>query len=272
MTYITANLLGSNIAATTMATMSDEVCGLATRRQSSYICFATAHMVFETTRNRAIEKAYAEATIVTPDGVPVSWFIRKLSSLPAECISGPRLFPALLQKAQEHRIRVGFYGGREDTLRLLQAKLALEFPSLELVYCFSPPFRALSAEEQATHIADINASGAQMLFVSLGSPKQECWMNDHSRELDCVCLGVGAAFEFFSGEKVLPPVWVQKLGITWLVRLCQEPRRLFMRNLYSLPFLFMALRWTAMDDAHRNHWRQRILRRLSRSAVQAATT
>jgi N-acetylglucosaminyldiphosphoundecaprenol N-acetyl-beta-D-mannosaminyltransferase len=271
MNFRTVNLLGTDIAASTIGEMCDEVCTLGASGRSSYICFATAHMVYETTRNVGIQKAYADATVVTPDGVPVSWMVRKLTREPAECISGPLFFPEVLQEAEKRGLRVGFYGGREETLSLMRTRLAADFPLLKTVYSFSPPFRSISAEEQANYIADIKASGVQLLFIGLGSPKQERWMNEHSHKLPCTCLGVGAVFEFFSGEKVLPPLWIQKLGMNWLVRLLQEPRRLFIRNLYSLPFLIMSLRWVLMNEARRKRWRQRILQRLSHSVNNVAS-
>jgi len=160
----------------------------------------------------------------------------------------------LLRDAAERGVSVGFYGGREQTLALVQERIALELPTLKIGYCFSPPFRTPTPEEQEQHLEEISRSGVQLLFVGLGSPKQECWMERFSPRLNCVCLGIGAALEFFSGEKLLPPVWIQKCGLTWFVRLCQEPRRLARRNLYSPVFLILAFCWTLMNETRRNRW------------------
>lgn len=235
-----------------------KVLALATAQQSAYICFATAHMIVEATRDAAVHSAYRNASVISPDGVPVAWFTRLLGNPDAECVSGPRSFPILLEEAARRGIPVGFYGGRQNTLDLIEDRIAHTIPELRVAYSFSPPFRQLTVAEQNQHLRDIQASGARLLFVGLGSPRQECWMDEFSSHLDCVCLGVGGAFEFFAGEKVLPPLWIQQLGLTWLVRLCQEPRRLIQRNLYSPYFLLLATRWLVMNPSQRQQWQNRI--------------
>ena len=206
------------------------------------ICFSTAHMLVMTRTDAAVHAAYASATMILPDGVPIAWCLRTLGHHDAECISGPRLMPVLLREAERRGVSVGFYGSRQETLDRMITSLARDLPALKVSYVCSPPFRSLSDEEQRGFLDDIDASGTQMLFVGLGSPKQELWMHEHARDLKSVSLGVGAAFEFLSGERFLPPLWIQRLGLTWLIRLCQEPRRLFVRNLYSPIFVFLFLK------------------------------
>jgi N-acetylglucosaminyldiphosphoundecaprenol N-acetyl-beta-D-mannosaminyltransferase len=148
----------------------------------------------------------------------------------------------LLEEAAQEGVKVGFYGGRQETLDLMMSSLVKQYPALKVAYAYSPPFRVLDQDEQAGIVQNIRSADVQMLFVGLGSIKQELWMREVSASLPCVCLGVGAAFEFLSGEKVLPPEWIQRMGLAWLVRLCQEPRRLARRNLYSPVFAWMVLR------------------------------
>jgi N-acetylglucosaminyldiphosphoundecaprenol N-acetyl-beta-D-mannosaminyltransferase len=238
----TGSVLGTAIDVTTHASTSNRIFDLAAEGKSAYVCFATAHMLVEATRDSSIYNAYREADVVNPDGTPIAWCLRLMGHSAAECVSGPRVVPTLLQAAEAREVSVGFYGGRPETLRMMMRVLDRDFPRLRVGYIYSPPFRSLTAEEQQESIADINASGIQLLFVGLGSPKQERWMHRFSPSLNCTCLGVGAAFEFLSGEKVMPPVWVQKLGFTWLARLCQEPRRLARRNLYSPVFAALFFR------------------------------
>ena len=222
-------------------------------------------MVVEATRKADVRRAYRNANIVSPDGVPVAWFLRLLGNVDAKCVSGPQSFPVILREAARQGISVGFYGGRQETLNLMLERIHREIPELCVGYSFSPPFRPLSVEEQEQHVQDIRNSGVRLLFVGLGSPRQDCWMDEVSPKLSCVCLGVGAAFEFFSGEKTLPPLWVQRLGLTWLVRLCQEPRRLIGRNLYSPQFVFLAMRWVAMPPSRRRLWEQTLDKQLHTS-------
>jgi N-acetylglucosaminyldiphosphoundecaprenol N-acetyl-beta-D-mannosaminyltransferase len=207
----------------------------------AYVCFATAHMLVEATRNPAIRAAYRDASIVNPDGTPLAWCLKLMGHADAHCVNGPTNTPILLREAERRGIKVGFYGGQQETLNRLREVLAASYPSLRISYMHSPPYRELSESELAADLAEINRSGTQMLFVGLGSPKQEIWMSRNHLSLNCVCLGVGAVFQFLTGEVHLPPVWVQRMGVTWLVRLCQEPRRLARRNLYSPVFVFMAI-------------------------------
>ena len=205
----------------------------------AYVCFATAHMIIEANRRLDVNQAYRDAAMVNPDGRPLAWALRILGHRNADCVSGPNQTPFLLAEAERRGTPVGFYGGRPGTLNLMQRALAEKYPKLKVAYLYSPPFRELSNKEQEEIDAAINQSGARLLFVGLGSIKQEVWMWRNHASLQCVCLGVGAVFEFLSNEKVLPPLWVQTLGLTWLVRLCQEPRRLIGRNMYSPVFVVM---------------------------------
>lgn len=241
-TRTTGLVLGTSIDVTTHHSTCNRIFDLAAERKPAYVCFATAHMLVEATRDLSIFDAYQGADVVNPDGTPVAWCLRLLGHSGAECVSGPRLVPMLLKQAEARGTSVGFYGGRPETLRRMLKVLRRDFPKLRVGYIYSPPFRTLSAEEHQHDLERINTSGVELLFVGLGSPKQERWMHRFSRSLHCTCLGVGAAFEFLSGEKVMPPIWIQNMGFTWLARLCQEPRRLARRNLYSPIFVAMVLR------------------------------
>lgn len=254
----TVNVLSTNIAVTNFEQLKQDVHELVQRGAPAYVCFTTAHMIVSATRVAGIRDAYRDAAIVSPDGVPVAWVLWMLGARTSRCVSGPRAMPAVLEMAEENRIRVGLYGGRPETLRLIGERIAREYPRLQLVYTCSPPFRPLSFEEEEIHVAEISRSGVEILLVGLGSPRQECWMHRLRKRLRCVCLGVGAAFEFYSGEKRLPPLWVQALGLTWLIRLLQEPVRLLPRNLYSPVFVYLALRWIAMSKLQRARWVPRI--------------
>ena len=239
---VTETVLGTRIEVTTSELACTRILTLARLRQPAYICFATAHMLVEASRDVTVDDAYANAAMVNPDGTPIAWCLQLMGHRTAQCVSGPRMTPVLLGAAAANGISVGFYGGRQKTLDLITAALARTYPHLRINYVYSPPFRPLEKAHQDQVLQQILDSGVQLLFVGLGSPKQERWMREFSPALPCVCLGVGAAFEFMSGEKVMPPKWVQQMGLAWLVRLCQEPRRLARRNLYSPVFVAMLFR------------------------------
>jgi N-acetylglucosaminyldiphosphoundecaprenol N-acetyl-beta-D-mannosaminyltransferase len=250
-TRLTGIVLNTKVDVTSHDWTCARVCQMAEQGQRGYVCFATAHMLVEATRKSDINTAFRNAALVNPDGTPVAWCLNLMGHSDACCVNGPTNTPVLLQEAARRAIPVGFYGGRPDTLAKLRNMLGADYPLLKVAYVYSPPFREMSRDEQLQDIAAINASGTQLLFVGLGSPKQEIWMSQNYRLLNCVCLGVGAVFEFLAGEKVLPPLWVQRLGLTWLVRLCQEPRRLARRNLYSPIFAFMFLTQFGSDIGRR---------------------
>lgn len=238
-TITTATLLGTSVAVITHEQAVDRILIFAAARRPAFVCFATAHMLVEAGQDQALRSAYSRADMITADGRPVAWGLRLLGHHRTPCVSGPNLVPRLLRAAASCGISVGFYGGRPETLQLMTDGLRKRFPSLQIAYTFSPPFRPMTQAETEQVRTDICESGARLVFVGLGSPKQELWMGEHSASLPCVLLGVGAVFEFLSGEKKMPPEWVQNLGLTWLARLCQEPRRLLRRNLvYSPRFVF----------------------------------
>jgi N-acetylglucosaminyldiphosphoundecaprenol N-acetyl-beta-D-mannosaminyltransferase len=125
------------------------------------------------------------------------------------------------------------YGGEPETLGTLQRRLVQEFPGLRVAGAYSPPFRTLTAAEDATAVASINASGAGTVWVSLGCPKQETWMAAHRGRVNAVMIGVGAAFDYHAGTVRRAPLPVQRLGLEWLYRLISEPRRLWRRYLIT---------------------------------------
>jgi N-acetylglucosaminyldiphosphoundecaprenol N-acetyl-beta-D-mannosaminyltransferase len=132
-------------------------------------------------------------------------------------------------------IPVGFYGGSAATLCRLEAEIGKRFPTLQVAYWYSPPFRPLTPEEDQQVVEDINRSGARILFIGLNSPKQDFWMAAHKGRLGAVTVGIGAAFDFLAGTKAQAPRWIMRIGMEWFFRLVTEPRRLWKRYLKHNP-------------------------------------
>ena len=147
---------------------------------------------------------------------------------------------ALCKYSADENVKVGFIGGAPETLESMQAELTRLYPTINISYVFSPPFRELSDSEKQDIITDIRQSEINILFVGLGCPKQERWMAENKHQLNCVMLGVGAAFDFIAGNKKHAPQIMQKLGLEWLFRLLSEPKRLWKRYLSTNP-KFVAL-------------------------------
>jgi N-acetylglucosaminyldiphosphoundecaprenol N-acetyl-beta-D-mannosaminyltransferase len=150
-----------------------------------------------------------------------------------ERINGPDLMWRYCAEAAQRNESIYLYGGQQETLDILQRKLLVQFPGLKIAGAYSPPFRALSVDEDSAVVDAINASGAGTVWVSLGCPKQEKWMAEHRGRINAVMIGVGAAFDYHAGTIQRAPLWMQRNGLEWLHRLCSEPRRLWKRYLVT---------------------------------------
>jgi N-acetylglucosaminyldiphosphoundecaprenol N-acetyl-beta-D-mannosaminyltransferase len=208
--------------------------------ESRYVCVATVNNVIEAYDQPAYREVMDGADLVTPDGMPLVWALRLLGVGGATRVYGPDLTPMLCERAAALGIPVGFYGSAPEVLEDLTVNLVRRYPELKIAYSYSPPFRPLTPDEDLQVIDSINRSGARILFVGLGAPKQEQWMAGMKGSVDAVMLGVGAAFDFLSGRKRQAPAVLQRLGLEWLFRLLNEPRRLWKRYLYRNP-KFMVL-------------------------------
>lgn len=215
----------------------DEAIGQITRwgaaGESRYVCICNVHSVVTTTRDVEFKVAVNNADMATPDGAPIAWALRRLGHPGQERINGPDLMMKYLAEAERLDQAVFFYGSTEPTLQKMRVALARKFPLLRIAGMHSPPFRPLTREEDEAIVNMINASGANVVFVGLGCPKQEKWMYDHRGRVHAVMIGVGAAFDYHSGVVKRAPLWWQHNGLEWLYRLGSEPRRLFLRYLVT---------------------------------------
>lgn len=211
------------------------ILAMAALGRSAYVCVGTVHMVMEAYDDTRFRSVVNSADLVTSDGIPLVWGLRRLGLSAATRVYGPDLTPLVCEAAAEHAVPVGFYGGSRDTLDRLLVILKGRFPTLRVAYAHSPPFRPLSADEEDAVALEIARSGTRILFVGLGCPKQEWWMARHRGRIPAVMVGVGAAFDMLAGTKPKAPSWMQRAGLEWLFRLAAEPRRLWWRYLYHNP-------------------------------------
>jgi N-acetylglucosaminyldiphosphoundecaprenol N-acetyl-beta-D-mannosaminyltransferase len=182
------------------------------------------------------------AALVTSDGMPLVWLLQRLGIPHATRVYGPDLMPAVLEAAAGEGIPVGFYGATEEILANLCEAVQRRFTKLQVTYAEAPPFRPPTFEEDERTTSAICGAGVRILFVGLGSPKQDRWMHAHRGRINAVMLGVGAAFDFLAGAKQQAPRWMQRSGLEWAFRLATEPRRLWRRYLKQNPrFAVLAL-------------------------------
>lgn len=208
--------------------------------RSCYVVAANVHVVMIAYRDLVYRNILNHAALVTPDGMPLVWGLRWLGVRDQPRVYGPDLMLAWCQRAADLGLPIYLYGGTADRLVRLKAYLQQRFPALVISGSQAPPFRTLSPEEEAIDVQRIRRSGARVVLVGLGCPKQEQWMYRQVNQIEAVMIGVGAAFDFFSGEVSQAPRWMMALGLEWVYRLSQEPGRLWRRYLINNP-QFMVL-------------------------------
>lgn len=241
-----SHVLGVRIHATTWDVTLDTISRWASARESRYVCICNVHSVVTAARDDAFARIVAEADLATPDGAPIAWMLRRLGHAGQQRINGPDLMARYLQRAARSGESIFLYGGTQATLDRLKPALERRFPGLRVAGAYSPPFRALTPEEDAAMVDEINRSGAGTVWVALGCPKQEAWMAAHRGLINAAMVGVGAAFDFFAGTVPRAPLWMQRIGLEWLHRLASEPRRLWRRYLVTNSlFIFGAARQLA---------------------------
>jgi len=233
-------ILGMRMDATSYSDAAEKVLGWANSPESRYVCLSNVHVTMESYDSAEYRAIVNGADLVTPDGMPLVWTLRLFGVAKATQVNGFTLTLNVLERAAAAGIPVGFYGATPDVLTRMVDACRQRFPALRVAYQYAPPFRQLSAEEDGAVVRDINSSGARILFVGLGCPKQERWMASHKGLVNAVMLGIGAAFDFIAGLKPRAPTWMQRSGLEWLFRLAMEPRRLWRRYAYNNP-RFVAL-------------------------------
>lgn len=222
-------ILGAFIDAVSWEDALSHIAQWAAARESRYVCMCNVHSVVTTTQDIEFRIAVNNADMASPDGAPVAWAMRRLGHAAQERINGPDLMLKYLALAERLDQAVFLFGSTEKTLAQLRTRLEKKFPQLRIAGACSPPFRPLSRQEDEDIVSMINDSGAHVVFVGLGCPKQEKWMAEHRGRVNAVMIGVGAAFDYHSGA----PLWWQQHGLEWLYRLGSDPRRLFKRYLVT---------------------------------------
>lgn len=209
-------------------------------KRRGYVCFSTVHMVMESHDSPEFAAKVNGADMIVTDGMPLVWMQKLQGKQDARRVRANDLMIMLCRHAAENGLSVGFYGGKQEVIDAIRERARSEMPRLNIVYAYSPPFRPLTPEEDTRITDEINAAAPDILFMGLGCPKQENWMAAHRDRLTAVMLGVGASFDFFAGNVKESPDWLGRLGLEWLYRLTQEPKRLWRRYLILNP-RFMAL-------------------------------
>lgn len=228
------SLLGVKVSATTYADATDKIIAAARQKQGGVVTALPVHGVVTASGDLDLKAKINTFEIVAPDGQPVRWALNLLyNRLLPDRVYGPELMLWLCRRAAIDGIGIYLYGSHSHVVKKLAANLTKWFPTLRIVGCESPPFRLLSQDEDRETIERINASGAELVFLGLGCPRQDIFAFEHRETIKGVQVCVGAAFDFHSGNKPMAPPWMQRNSLEWLFRFVQEPVRLWRRYLVT---------------------------------------
>ena len=215
----------------------------ASEHESKTVCVANVHMLMEAHWNPEFASVLKDADMVTPDGMPLVWMMKKLGATSQDRVAGLDILASVCKSAQRQDISLFFVGSQTQILSGMRSKLEEEYPELKIAAMEPLPFRPLTESEDEELISKINQSGAGIVFVSLGCPKQEKWMSEHKDKIQAVMIGLGGAFPVYAGLQKRAPRIVRESGFEWLYRWLQEPRRLGGRYTKTIPpFMWLAMK------------------------------
>ncbi len=210
-------------------------------RESKTVCVANVHMLMEAHWNPDFAEILKSSDLVTPDGMPLVWMMRKMGVSYQDRVAGMDIFLELCELAPTQNLSILCLGSQTEILSAMKKRLEAEFPQLKIAAMEPLPFRPLTEAEDEELIQKVNAAGAGIVMVSLGCPKQEKWMAQHKGKIQGVMIGLGGVFPVYAGIHKRAPRIVRDLGLEWLYRWIQEPRRLWGRYMKTIPpFIWLA--------------------------------
>lgn len=224
------SILGVHISPINMEEALSFIDGLIAHQDHQYICVTPAHSIMDAYYDPDFRGILNSSGLTTPDGMSLVWILRLLGQKGVDRVYGPDLMLALCRHGVAKKYRHYLYGGEPGVADALASRLTDRFDYIQIAGTHSPPFRKLTDDENQAEIEKINSTNPEIIWVGLSSPKQERWMAEHLGKIKApVMIGVGAAFDFLSGNKPQAPRWIQRSGFEWLFRLASEPKRLWPR-------------------------------------------
>jgi len=222
-------------------------------RDGSYFCFCNIHLMMEGYGDAEVKKVLNESTANFADGMGTAGALKILGHRFRGRVRGTDLMLRLCDYSVGNRLKIFLFGSTEANLKALRNRLNLLYPGVKIAGAISPPFRDLFPYEDAQLINEINASDPDILFVSLGAPKQEKWMAAHKGSVKAVQLGIGAAFDFIVGNVRQAPFWMQNAYLEWLYRLPQQPGKTLRRMKVVPEFLYLLARQYVREHLLNSH-------------------
>jgi N-acetylglucosaminyldiphosphoundecaprenol N-acetyl-beta-D-mannosaminyltransferase len=230
------NILGVSVSAVSYAQAIRQIASWIDERRKTCVVHCNVYNIMLSMERSDYRAIINSADLVAPDGMPLVWLSWLMGHPHTSRVYGPDLMLGLSEHGLRKEYRHYYYGGAPDVPEKLAQRMEAHFPGIKIVGWYSPPFRSLTIEEDAQVIEQINQAKPDIVWVGLGTPKQDEWMAAHRDQIDApVVIGVGAAFNIHAGLLPQAPRWVRNLGFEWLFRLLTEPRRLWRRYLIYNP-------------------------------------
>jgi N-acetylglucosaminyldiphosphoundecaprenol N-acetyl-beta-D-mannosaminyltransferase len=226
-------VIGLPVSVGNMTSVTRAIVGLGRRGAGGHVCVANVHMLVEARRDEALREVLERASLVVSDGLPLIWQLRRHGFPQAEQVRGPELMIRVCETAADENVPVYFYGGDDALMAQLRAALHRRVPTLQIAGMEAAPMLPRRPEVDEATLERIRGSGARVVFVGLGCPKQEFWMTAYRPHLPAVLVGVGQAFGIAAGQVREAPEWMRRAGLEWLFRVGSEPRRLWRRYLVT---------------------------------------
>jgi len=238
------SVFGVNYCLTNYEEASDIIISKAKNNSSYTVSALAVHGLIEAYSNLDLKKVVNNIDMVVPDGQAIKWTLNSYYNLHLkDRVSGPDLTLYVLDKANKNKLKLFLYGSTKNTLDQFSAFIKRNYPEVEICGVHSDRFRDATQEEDKKDIEKINKSGAHLVFVGRGCPRQEIWVESHKGKVNAAMLAIGAAFDFHAGVLKRAPKWMQDAGLEWLYRMIQEPERMLKRNLSTFPlFIYLYLK------------------------------
>lgn len=234
-----ANLLGVAVDAVNMEQALAMVNARLQQGPKGYVCFVDVHGILEALKSASVAETYVHAAMAMPDGTPTVWVGRAQGQTRMNFVTGPGMMGEVFGRGEFAGYSHYFYGGEPGVANDLAVTLCRRYPWTRIVGTYTPPFRELTREEEQALVAEVNRLKPDIVWVGIGTPRQDLWMRRMLPRLETTMMfGVGAAFDFLTGRIRLCPEWMKRAGLHWLHRLAQDPGRLWMRNVRNTAFLW----------------------------------
>jgi N-acetylglucosaminyldiphosphoundecaprenol N-acetyl-beta-D-mannosaminyltransferase len=235
------NIFGYNFSTLTFNDTIDKIVDFGLKKKSSYVCVSNVHMLVTATKSNKFSRILENADLSILDGMPLCWTYKFKYGYQPERIAGRHLMHSLINASIDKKMSIYIYGSEQHKLDKAKEYILINYPGVQIAGMYSPPFRMLTTEEENEVVQNINNSGANIVFVALGCPKQEVWMHKMKGKINATMLGIGIAIETLTKQQMPTPKCIENIGFEWLFRLVKEPKKLFKRYLITNSIFFKLL-------------------------------